>query len=447
MKKERKKFIYFIGIGGIGMSALARFYKAKGWNVSGSDAAASNLTHALQKEGIRVAIGHRKENIKRGTGLVVYNRAICKDSAEIIAARKLHIPVLPYAKVLGALTKKYATIAITGSHGKSTTTALASLVLVKGGCDPTVLVGTILREFSGKNIRVGKSPYLVLEADDFGAAFTEYFPTVAIVTNIDREHLDFYKSFDNVKKAFIKFLSRVKPCGLMILNRDDAPLRSLRNHIAAIAKKSNVTVVWYSRKDSAVKKIKKAISIPGEHNVSNAMAVYELGRFLEIPEQKIISAIHGYRGAWRRMELRGKFKQALVYDDYAHHPTEIAATLQAFREKFPKKKILCVFQPHQAQRLALLFKEFQSAFDRADETLILPLYHVAGRDATIPNRDSEALVRAIQKKQPRKPIFYLARPGKLKDAILALNGAPLSKKVIIMMGAGDIVQLTTKLLR
>ena len=445
MKREKKQSIYFIGIGGIGVSALARLYKAKRWNVSGSDAVASDLSRTLQQEGIHVDIGHHKKNIKRGVDLVVYNRAIRKDNIDLVTAKKLRIPLLPYASVLGALTKEYATIAITGSHGKSTTTALAAFALIAGGCDPTVLVGTTLKEFGGKNIRIGKSHYLVLEADDFGAAFTAYSSTIAIVTNIDREHLDFYKNFDNVKKAFLKFLSRVKPGGLMILNRDDAPLWGLRDRIAAIAKKNRTTVVWYSRKDSAARKIKKAITIPGEHNVSNAMSVYELGRFLEIPEKKVISAIHSYHGAWRRMELRGKFKQALVYDDYAHHPTEIAATLQAFREKFPKKKILCVFQPHQVQRLALLFKEFQTAFNRADETLILPLYHVTGRDATIPDRDSEALVHAIQKKQPRKPIFYLAHPEKLKDAILALDGDPLSRKVIIMMGAGDIVQLTKKL--
>jgi UDP-N-acetylmuramate--alanine ligase len=232
----------------------------------------------------------------------------------------------------------------------------------------------------------------------------------------------------------------------MILNRDDMPLWSLRHRVTAIAKKKSVTVVWYSKNDPSAKKIKKVISIPGVHNISNATAVYELGRFLEVPDRLTLAAIRNYHGAWRRMELRGKFKAAPVYDDYAHHPTEIAATLRAFKEKFPKKKILCVFQPHQTQRTALLFKEFQTAFDAADETLILPIYRVAGRDAVIPHRDSAALVRAIQKKQPRKPIFYLANPAKLKSAIVAL-GAPLSKKVIIMMGAGDIVKMTNGLVR
>jgi UDP-N-acetylmuramate--alanine ligase len=446
MNKSGLRSIYFIGIGGIGISALARFYEAKGWKVSGSDTAPSKLISALRKEGMRVTIGHRKSNIKPRIDLVVYNRAIHEDNPEIVAAKKLHIKALPYAEVLGKLTEEYTTIAITGSHGKSTTTALAALALIKGGYDPTVLVGTTLKEFGGKNMRIGKSNYLVLEADDFGAAFTAYSPTVAIVTNIDREHLDFYKSFGNLKKAFVKFLSHVKSGGLMILNRDNAPLWALRSPIKTLAQKKNATIVWYSTHGRAAEKIKKAISIPGKHNISNATAIFELGRFLEIPEKTVLSAIHGYHGAWRRMELRGKFKGAPVFDDYAHHPTEIAATLQAFRERFPEKKILCVFEPHQVQRTAILFKEFQTAFNAAHETLILPIYHVAGRDATVPNRDSKALVRTIQKKQPHKPIFYLAHPAKLKDAIIALDGAPLSKKVIVMMGAGDIVKLTDKLL-
>lgn len=443
----KKNIIYFIGIGGIGMSALARLYKEKGWNVSGSDAAPSELISALKKEGIRVAVGHNKVNLKPGIDLVVYNRAIHSDNPEIVAAKKLGIRTLPYAEVLGKLTEEYTTIAISGSHGKSTTTSLAALMLERSGDDPTVLVGTTLKEFGGRNVRVGKSDFLVLEADDFGAAFTAYSPAVAIVTNIDKEHLDFYKNFGNVKKAFLTFLSRVRPGGLMILNHDDVTLRSLRFRINAIAKKNSVTIVWYSAKSSAASKIRKAIFIPGEHNISNATAVYTLGKLLEVPERKILAAIHGYHGAWRRMELRGKFMGAPVYDDYAHHPTEIAATLQGFRAKFSKKKVLCVFQPHQVQRTALLFKEFQTAFADADETLILPIYHVAGRDTVIPDRDSEALVRAIQKKQPRKPIFYLANPAKLRDAIIALDRTPLSRKVIVMMGAGDIVKLTDKLLK
>ena len=445
--------VHFIGIGGIGMSALARYFAAiskdprvpKKLAVSGSDIAPSSITKGLQKEGVQVKFGHKKANIGGGLDLIIYNRAILPTNPELVTARRLGIRTLPYAEALGRITEQYATIAVTGSHGKSTTTSLAGLALMRGGLDPTIMVGTNLTEFGGTNMRLGHGPYLVLEADDFGGAFTHYSPTVAIVTNIDREHLDFYKTFGNLKKAFLKFLGNTRRGGVFILNRDDKNLRSLRARIAAIARKNEISVLWYSLHDTAAKKIKRAIKIPGIHNISNALAVYKLGKALGIPESKTLSALGAYRGAWRRMEYRGTFGSALVYDDYAHHPTEIKATLQAFREKYPHKKILCVFQPHQAKRLKALFKEFTMAFKDADKTLILPIYKVAGRDEKPGRFDSQALARAVQKREPHKLFFYLAEPRNLKKAIRAL-AAPLSDHVIIMMGAGDIVNFTGSLI-
>ena len=442
------KKAYFIGIGGIGMSALARYFKSKKWLVSGSDRVRSSITDMLQKEAIRVKIGHKKASITRGLALVVYNRAITRSSpgyGEVAAARRLGVPTLPYAEVLGGITKEYMTVAITGSHGKSTTTALAGLALMKARLDPTILIGTNLRELGGRNIRIGRGPHLVLEADDFGAAFTRYSPAVAIITNIDREHLDFYKTFANLKNAFLKFLSQTRKGGAFILNRDDKVLFSLRARIAAIAKKNGIRIRWYSLRDPEAKSIKRALRIPGAHNVSNALAVYALGRELNIPPRTVLASLHGYQGAWRRMERRGAFHGAPVFDDYAHHPTEIKATLAAFREKYPEKKVLCVFQPHQAKRLAALFGEFSEAFDDADEVLMLPIYKVAGRDERPGRFDSEALVRLVQKKHPEKLFFYLADPKNLRKAVLALKG-PLSSKVILMMGAGSIVDLTDSLL-
>ena len=210
--------------------------------------------------------------------------------------------------------------------------------------------------------------------------------------------------------------------------------------------KNNIRVIWYSLRDREAKRIRSAITIPGVHNVSNALAVYKLGNVLGIPERATLSAIGAYGGAWRRMEYRGMFEGAPVYDDYAHHPTEIGATLQAFREKFPRKKIVCVFQPHQAKRLKLLFKEFMGAFAGADKTLLLPLYNVAGRDEKPGRFDSEGLARAIQKREPKKLFFYLADPRSLKKALRAV-ATPLSGHVIIMMGAGDIVNLTDSLIK
>ncbi len=456
--------VHFIGIGGIGMSGLARYFKNVHWAVSGSDALRSPMTDELKKEGITVKIGHKAANLPSGGAMVVYNRAIRPDNPELSAAlARKDLVTVPYAKALGRITEEYETIAITGSHGKSTTTALAGLALLRTGLDPTILVGTKLVDLGGKNIRVGRGPYLVLEADDYGAAFLDYSPTVAIVTNIDREHMDFYKTEANVKRAFLKFLARTREGGTLILNADDAPLCSLRARVAGIAKKKDLNVVWFSMRGAGAAdaaKVKKAMPIPGSHNVSNAMAVLALGRALNIPERKLLAAIGSYNGAWRRMEYKGKFQRTVqVFDDYAHHPSEIKATLAAFREKFPHSPLVCVFQPHQAKRLEVLFGEFMAAFDGADVVFILPLYQVLGRDEKLPH-DSEALVRAIEKRTagngtPGKPIFYLRNPKKIRAAILAaLRDVPLLRDprfakppVIIMMGAGDIADLTHTLLQ
>lgn len=454
--------VHFIGIGGIGMSGLARYFLAHGWAVSGSDAAIGIMTQELIKDGVEVKIGHKKGNIPVGTHLIIYNRAIPADNLELVAAETAaragkDTVILPYSKALGRITEDYETIAITGSHGKSTTTALAGLALMHVGLDPTILVGTKMADLSGKNIRIGRGSYLVLEADDFHAAFLDYSPAISIVTNIDREHMDFYKTFANAKRAFLKFLSRTRPGGVLILNRDDMPLYSLRAAIAGLARKRRLKVVWFSTRgaDSAeARKIKKIIPISGEHNVSNAMAVLKLGAALKIPEKKILAAISSYKGAWRRMELKGIVKntKVIVYDDYAHHPTEIKATLGAFREKFPHSPLFCIFQPHQAKRLNLLFKDFAGAFDAADIVFILPLYKVLGRDEKFAH-DSAALVKVMQKNSPKKPIFYLEHPKNIRLAVKTIlknmrpdKQLPLSP-VVIMMGAGDISDLTGKLLK
>jgi UDP-N-acetylmuramate--alanine ligase len=451
-----KKSIYFIGIGGIGMSALARYFKAQKWAVSGSDMVGSNLTKNLQKEGISVKIGHKKGHIRPGLALIVYNQAIIPDNSELKEAKRLGIPCRSYPQVVGDLTRQYRTIAITGAHGKSTTTALVGLILKKAGFDPTIIVGAELKELGGKNFRLGRGKYLVLEADEFGRAFLHYSPALAIVTNVDREHLDVYQSLAGVQKGFLKFIGEIKIGGMAVLNRDSEPLFVLKSKISVIAKKRNIKVIWYSFRDPAAKKIKRIIKIPGAHNVSNAIAAYRLATFLKIPESEILRAIGSFRGSSRRFEYRGKLKSAvggqrpniLVYDDYAHHPTEIKATIRAFREKYPGSELVCVFQPHQAKRLKALFGEFLTAFNGAKKTLILPIYKVAGRDEHYVGYDSEALVRTIQKKQPRKLIFYLKDPKNLEAALktLVAGGHTLSPAVVVMMGAGDIVNYTDLLL-
>lgn len=372
------KSVHFVGIGGIGVSSLAYWFRAQSfdklridpersrtgqkWAISGSDSAEGLITLGLKKGGFKVKIGHKKGNIGAKTGLVIYSNAVKSSNPELALARRLGIPTMSYPEAVGVLTRRYKTFGVAGAHGKSTTTSLLALVLQKAGWDPTVIVGTKLKEFGDRNFRLGRSIFLVLEADEWKGAFWHYSPFGAIITNIDREHLDFYGNFGNVKKSFLKYVANIQTGGILVANRDDKKLFSLKREIEKITKRNGVELVWYSVRlapKSFVSRLKKNLSIPGRHNLENALAVYVLARNLGIPENKIFSALKSYRGAWRRMEYRGHFLGTRVYDDYAHHPTEIKATLQAFREKYPDSKIICVFQPHQAHRLKALFNDFK----------------------------------------------------------------------------------------
>lgn len=466
--------IYFIGVGGIGVSALARWFLAQNWAVLGSDAVQSGLTRELEKEGVEVKIGQKKGNLEAKGGkidLVVASQAVKGNHPEVLAALKLGVPILTYPQAVGLLTGTYKTLAVAGAHGKSTTTSLLGLILKKAGLDPTVIVGTKLKEFGGRNFRCGKSGYLVLEADEYGRAFLNYSPTLSIVTNVDKEHLDTYRNFAEIKKTFLKFLSQTENGGVLILNRDDKPLRSLKNQIKIISAPKNLRVIWYSSQSRAADQIKKIIKIPGRHNVSNALAALATAKVIGVNSRIALRAIGEYRGSWRRMEYRGKCQIAKgkwhddkanknylplairslpVYDDYAHHPTEIKAALQAFREKFPESKIICVFQPHQAKRLKLLFKDFIGALGEADALILLPIYKVAGRDRTDRKYAAQKLAAAIAQKYPAKPVFYLNNPKKIKqetNKILYSKSYILNPAVIVMMGAGDIVNYTDSLIK
>ncbi|MEK7212533.1 MAG: UDP-N-acetylmuramate--L-alanine ligase [Patescibacteria group bacterium] len=449
---SKKPLIHLIGIGGIGVSGLARWFLAHNWAISGSDLASTGITQELIKDGVKVKIGHKKANLPPGTRLVIFSQAVRPSNPELREARRRGIFILSYSQMLGRLTRMYKTIAIAGTHGKSTTTGFVSTILTRAGLDPTVIIGTKLRILGNRNFRNGKSDYLILEADEYKGAFWNYSPTLAAITNIDREHLDFYKNLKNVKGAFLKFIKNVRRGGELVLNADDPNLRSLKGQIDNIAKTNLIRVHWISikNKNKYALRVKKHINLPGEHNLSNALAAFTLGKLLGISENKILAGISSYHGAWRRMEYRGTYHlphttyYLPVYDDYAHHPTEIRATLKAFKEKYPTRKLICVFQPHHTERLKNLFKDFLTAFDDADTTLILPVYKVAGRENEKSAVTSEMLVKAIRHREPHKPIFYLANPKNLRNAITTLLSAKSYKlkAVVVMMGAGDIANYT-----
>jgi UDP-N-acetylmuramate--alanine ligase len=420
--------IHCIGIGGIGVSALARYYLSKECEVSGSDLAASEITTALAKEKVRVLIGNSADHISEDLDLVVYSPAVPKDNPELVQAKTYRIKTKSYPEALGELTKQYYTIAISGSHGKSTTTALVALILVKAGIDPTVIVGTKLKEFGDSNFRQGKSKYLVIEACEYDGSFLEYDPKIIVVTNVDKEHVDYFKTFANVKKTFKNFVKKLPKDGFLVFNADDP-------HSKFGFKNSRE----YSLKDSEAKQIKEILQIPGEHNVSNALAALQVARILDISDETSFEALGKYQGSWRRFEVV-KTKPYTVISDYGHHPNEVAATLKSAREKFPGKKIWLIFQPHQYQRTHYLFDDFVEVFRRApiDEIIITDIYDVAGREEKDISQEtsSSKLVEAIISNHVTyKPVDAAEQYVKqhMKDG-----------EVLIIMGAGDIYKLAKK---
>lgn len=432
--------IHFIGIGGIGVSALAKYYLIKGHKVSGSDLVSSEVTESLKKLGAKIIIGfHKEKNLPKDADLVIYSPAVQPNNPELLKAKSYKIKAKSYPEALGELTKKHFTIAVCGTHGKSTTTAMIGLLLTKAGFDPTVIVGTKLKEFGYSNCRVGKIQYLVIEADEHFASFLNYCPKIIVLTNLEPDHLDYYKNFKNYIFAFKKFVSRLPKNGYLVANKDEPQIYSTFRTIVK-------NILWYSLKDKEKKKLRKILKIPGEFNISNALAALKVARILKIPDKISFKALSEYQGAWRRFEekkLTINNKKLTIISDYAHHPTEIKVTLKAAREKYPKNKIWCIYQPHQYQRTYYLFDDFVKVFREVpvDKLIITDIYDVAGREKKkIKEKvNSQKLVKSINKKN----VVYLPKEKIIDYLKENLKG----KEVVIIMGAGDIYNLTIKLLK
>jgi len=405
---------------------LARYYLAKGHKVSGSDLASSEITEALEKLGAKISIG--KNITKKDADLIIYSPAV-----------KVGDPIsnfMSYPEALGELTKQYFTIAVSGTHGKSTTTALISLILIKAGFDPTVIIGTKLKEFGDSNFRAGKSKYLVIEADEHMASFLNYWPKIIILTNIEADHLDYYKNLKNYISSFKKYVRHLPKDGVLVANGDDKNISKIKNQKS----KLQFEIQNYSLKQPEAKKLKKILKVPGEHNIYNALAALTCARTLKIPDKISFEALSGYKGAWRRFEIV-QTKPFVLISDYGHNPTKAMAALKAVREKYPKKKIWCVFQPHQYQRTHYLFKDFIKVFRQSpiDKLIITDIYDVAGREEkNVRNKvSSEKLVKAVKKAN----VVYLP-----KDEIESfLKKNVQNGEVLMIMGAGDIYNLTIAL--
>lgn len=408
--------IHFLGIGGIGVSALAQYYLVKGHKISGSDLVASEITDDLKNKGAKITIG--KNSVNKKADLIIYSPAIANQRLE-------GLPAMSYPEALGELTKKHFTISVCGTHGKSTITAMIGLLLTKAGFDPTVIVGTKVKEFGNSNCRVGKSKYLVIEADEHFGSFLNYWPKIIVLNNIEADHLDYYKTFKNLKKSFKEYVGHLPKDGTLILNKN------LANDFKAITSK-----MLYHLEQKEAAKLRKILKIPGEHNILNALAALTTARALGIPDKISFKALSEFRGTWRRFEIKGK--NPILVSDYGHHPTEIMATLKAAREKWPKKEIWCLYQPHQYQRTYYLFNDFVKVFSQApiDKIIIVDIYEVAGREEQKIKKmvSSEKLVKKVN----RKKVIYLPRAS-----IVDFVKKNLPKKgVLIIMGAGDIYKLS-----
>lgn len=438
--------IHFIGIGGIGVSALAKYYLKKGWRVSGCDLARSEITDQLKKMGAHIRIGDTSKidtciKLRDQYSQIVYSPAVPKNHPERAAARKQGIPELSYPQALGELTRSHCTIAVSGTHGKSTTTAMIGLLLTKAGFDPTVIVGTKLKEFGNSNCRVGKSKYLIIEADEHFASFLNYWPKIIVLTTIEADHLDYWKTLKNLINGFLKYTTHIPQDGTLIANKDD-------KNIQSILKKSKTKIQGYSLKQKEASVLQRILKVPGQHNVSNALAALTVARLLRIPDKTSYQSLSQYKGSWRRFEIFSikKPKPYTLVSDYGHHPTEIKVTLQAAREKWPKKNIWLIYQPHQYQRTFYLFKEFVKVLSRlpVQKLILLDIYDVAGREeGNIKKKVSSAkLLKAIQAISYPLQATALHIPT-AEEAERYIKKHLKGGEVLMIMGAGDIYQKLT----
>lgn len=430
---DKAKKVHFIGIGGIGISAVARMMLLQGKDVSGSDRSRSEITDEVVRLGARFFTGHSETNLPDDADLVVYTIAVTPDNPELSKAVRLGIPTLTYPETLSFISSGKKTIAVSGTHGKTTTTAMIAKILSDAKLDPTVIVGSLIRGGGGAkgatNFIGGKGEYFVVEACEYRRSFLNINPTVAVITNIDNDHLDYYKDISEIERAFAEFAAKLPKDGLLVVDKNDP---RLSGPVAA----ASCRVSDYSAFMEDARKLD--LKVPGEHNRKNAAAALAVADHIGVPKGVSAAALEDFRGAWRRFEYKGKGKGgALVYDDYGHHPTEIKATILGAREMYEGRPITAVFQPHLYSRTRALLDDFGAAFGGADKVIVLPIY--AAREPKDPAINSQMLVEKI--KNNGIDAEYAA------DLREAADMAERSARhgVIITIGAGDIHDLSAML--
>lgn len=447
--KGHIRHVHLIGIGGVGVSWIAEILLAKGYIVTGSDLKSSAITEGLAKKGAKIHIGHHEEHVV-GADMVVHTAAIRDDHVELVKAKELGIPTLIRSEMQGELMDQYKTsIAIAGAHGKSTTTSMLSVILANSDKDATLLVGAHLDALGG-NARIGKSDdIIVMEACEYKDSFLNFRPSHGIILNIDEDHLDYFENLEHIVSSFTKFAQSIPKKGALIINADDYNAKKVISHVNcpvitigitqdAVYQAKNITFsdkglpqfdVFYDGQVIMTCRL----SIPGQHNIYNSLSAVAVAHQIGIPNEVILEALASFSNAGRRFEDLGYFKDARVVDDYAHHPTEIKATLTAAK-KVPHNKIICVFQPHTFTRTHELLLEFATAFAGADEIIVTDIYAAREKDEGLVHaKDLVAKIREEGKK-----VTYIAS----FDEIQAYLSDIVEKDdLIFTMGAGDIFKL------
>lgn len=455
---ERYKIIHFVGIGGIGMSGIAEVLHNLGYEVTGSDVKDSETTRRLRDLGIVVTIGHKEGNID-DAHVVVVSSAVSEDNPEVIEAKRKSIPVIPRAEMLAELARLKYGVLIAGAHGKTTTTSLVSTVLAHGGFDPTVIIGGRLKA-TGSNARLGQGEFLVAEADESDGSFLKLSPTIAVATNIDREHMDFFKTMDALKEAFLSFLNKIPFYGVSIVCIENEHLRDLlpflrRRYITYGFSKEAEIYAKHVRKGfmsvsfEAVYKGKEigdfSVPLPGEHNVLNSLAAIGVALELQMDIPTIQDALRKFGGVQRRLEFKGEAKGIKVFDDYGHHPTEIQATLRAAQEGLmngkDKGRLFVLFQPHRYTRTKDLMDEFSQSFNDADALILLDIYSAG--EKLIEGVNSAVLFERI-KKAGHSSVVYMKDK---EDAVLHILSHIKKGDVLLTLGAGDVWKVGDEVLR
>ena len=450
----RKKYrIHFVGIGGIGMSGIAELLINLGYSVSGSDLQPSDITHRLEKFGAMIHRGHHADHIE-GANVVVISSAVKANNPEVTAAHQLSIPVIPRAEMLAELMRLKYSVAIAGAHGKTSTTSIVSAVLAEGGLDPTVVIGGKLKSI-GTNALLGQGDFIVAEADESDGSFLKMSPAIAVVTNIDREHLDHYADLSEIKAAFLRFIQQVPFYGLGVLCLDNEHIQelipSIKNRFVTYGMNSQADVQAKNIRFEGLKSYFEAyfqgnrlghieLNLSGYHNIANAMAGIAVGLELDLPFSVIKSALEKTEGVQRRLEIKGVCDGIIVIDDYGHHPTEIKATLQALTDAWPKRRKVVVFQPHRYTRTQALFDDFTRAFYQSDVLLVLPIY--AAGEAVIAGVNGHDLCDGIMAHGHKEVICTNSIDATVRELRQILK----SKDILLTLGAGDVWKVGEKFL-